>query len=224
MLPSYDESHITAGCNPLVGADSAPGSVVGKPDAAGGAGVIPVVATNNNGVGSNIASRETEVVRAEGAVVANDVAEVVDDVRVIADLVTRDAAEIVVEVVEARVELLEDDGLGLDFADLLGDDALGHFLEDNKTLLDDLDSLGVANNHFLLLNDLVDVDRGVKVVGAVEVVEVVQRLVASPVVERDCVSATGYEGRATAVLDWSGHHSGNESSEGNSDLGEHDDN
>ena len=82
------------------------------------------MATNNNGVGSDITARETEVVRAEGAVVADDVAEVVSDARVVPDLVTGDAAEIVVEVVEAGVELLEDDGLGLDFADLLGDDAI----------------------------------------------------------------------------------------------------
>lgn len=61
--------------------------------------------------------------RAEGAVLAEEVAEVVGDAGVVADLVTGDAAEIVVEVVEAGVELLEDDGLGLDFADLLGDDA-----------------------------------------------------------------------------------------------------
>jgi len=34
----------------------------------------------------------------------------------------RGVAEVVAEESEARVELLEDDGLGLDFADLLGDD------------------------------------------------------------------------------------------------------
>ncbi len=74
----------------------------------------------------------------------------------------------------------------------MSDLPLSHFLEDNKALLDDLDGLGVADNDFLLLNNLFDVDRGVEVVCAVEVVEMVQRLVASPVVEGNCVSATGY--------------------------------
>ncbi len=100
----------------------------------------------------------------------------VDDVGVVADLVARLAAEITAEVSQAGVELLEDDGLRLNLADLLGDDPgsrmshefpwceigagdylpLGHLLEDDETLLDDLDLLGVAHNLLLLDDNLLE--------------------------------------------------------------------
>jgi hypothetical protein len=47
---------------------------------------------------------------------------VTGDVVVIANLVSRVAPQIVAEATEATVELLEHNGLGLNFADLLSDD------------------------------------------------------------------------------------------------------
>ncbi len=47
------------------------------------------------------------------------------DSRVEAGVESRRAAEVVAEEPEAGVELLKDDGLRLDFADLLGDDPEG---------------------------------------------------------------------------------------------------
>lgn len=45
------------------------------------------------------------------------------DVRVVADTTAGVAAQIATEAVQAGVELLEDNGLALDLADLLSDDA-----------------------------------------------------------------------------------------------------
>jgi len=106
-----------------------------------------------------------------------------------ADVVTRDTVEVIAEETEAGMELLEDDGLGLNLADLLEDDPLGHLLEDNETLLDDLDGLGVADDLGLLLYDLGEVDGAVEVVRTIEVIEVIEGREATPVVEGDVVGA-----------------------------------
>jgi len=56
---------------------------------------------------------------------------VAGDAAVVADRVARLTPQIVAEAAEATVELLKDNSLGLNLADLLCDDPLGHFLEDN---------------------------------------------------------------------------------------------
>lgn len=126
-----------------------------------------------------------------------------DNVGVVANLVARVAAEVTTEVSQAGVELLEDDGLRLNLADLLGDDPgskiscelawcsnvgevclpLSHLLEDDETLLDDLDLLSAADNLLLLNDNLLERGEVVKVVRAVEVIEVVQGGDSTPVVE-----------------------------------------
>lgn len=59
-------------------------------------------------------------------------------------------------------------------------------------MLDDLDSLGMADDLALLLHDLAEVYRPVEVIHAVKVIEVVERGVAAPVVEGDGVSTAGW--------------------------------
>lgn len=110
------------------------------------------------------------------------------DPAVEADLVVGETSQVTAEASEVGVELFEDDGLGLDFADLLGDDPLGHLLEDDELLLDDLNTLCAADKLLLLDDDLVEVG-SIKVIHAIEVVEVVQGSKASPVVE--CREAPG---------------------------------
>jgi len=114
---------------------------------------------------------EAEVRRAEGPVLLEEVAEVRGNARVETNMEARGAAEVVAEEPEARMELLKDDGLRLDLAHLLGDDAFGHLLDDEQALLDDLDGLGVADELGVLLNDGLAADVADEVVGAVEVVE-----------------------------------------------------
>lgn len=65
---------------------------------------------------------EAEVLAAEGAVRVDDVREVVGDATVESDLMTRVASQVMAEATKAAVELLKDNGLSLDFTDLLGDD------------------------------------------------------------------------------------------------------
>ena len=84
---------------------------------------IAPVATRGDDVGvSKVVSGEAPVVGAQGAIAVVEVAEMRGNARVISDRTTRGAAEVAAEAVQAGVELLEYDGLGLDFADLLGDD------------------------------------------------------------------------------------------------------
>ena len=83
---------------------------------------VPVGPDDDDGVAPEIGAAEAEVVRREGAVLLEEVAEVAGDPRVEARVEARRAAEVVAEEPEAGVELLKDDGLRLDFADLLGDD------------------------------------------------------------------------------------------------------
>jgi hypothetical protein len=103
---------------------------------------------------------------------------------VVADLVARDAVEIVAEKTKAGMELLKDNGLGLDLAYLFGDYSLCHLLKNKETLLNDLNDLSVADNLLGCLNDLGEVDGAVKIVDAVEVVKVAERRQTTPVIER----------------------------------------
>lgn len=65
---------------------------------------------------------ETEVLAAEGAVRADEAGEMARNVAVVANLVSRGASQVVTEATKAAVELLKDDCLSLDFADLFSDD------------------------------------------------------------------------------------------------------
>jgi len=101
---------------------------------------------------AEIGAREAPVVVAQRTVAVVEVAEVRGEAGIVTDTTTREVPEVAAEAVQAGVELLEDDGLGLDLANLLGDDALGHLLEDEETLLDDDNALGVADDLLLLNN------------------------------------------------------------------------
>lgn len=79
---------------------------------------------------AEIAAGETEVAVAKRAVAVVEVVEVRGDARVVSDTATGVAPEVAAEAVHARVELLEDDGLGLDLADLLRDNT-GEDLHEN---------------------------------------------------------------------------------------------
>lgn len=57
-------------------------------------------------------------------------------------------------------------------------------MENHKTLLDDLDLLGVADEMLFLLNDNLAEVRVVVVVDTIEVVKVVKGSMTTPVVER----------------------------------------
>jgi len=95
---------------------------------------------------TRIVAGEPEVLNAQRAVLLNDGAEVACNATVVANLTARMTEKVITEVAHARVELLEDDGLGFDLANLLGNDPLSHLLNDEETLLDDLNGLTVANN------------------------------------------------------------------------------
>jgi len=128
-------------------------------------------------------SREAEVVGREGAVGVNDVVEVTRNIAIIANLVVAEMPQIAAESVEARVPLLEDNRLSLDLTDLLGYYPLGHLLENEKTLLDDLDLLGVAND-LVVVDDGLRIRRTIKVVVTIEVIEAGHGADTTPVVER----------------------------------------
>jgi len=166
---------------------SVTGSIPGLVDKLGGALVIPVVALDNDGVLAEILARELPVVEVERQVVlVDDLGEVLDDFLVIANLVmTGPAHKVATESVKTSTELLKDDGLSLDLTDGLGDDLLGHFLEDKETLLNDVNFLNPANKLVLLLyKDLLELV-AVPVVNTVEVIKALEGLVASPLVEGD---------------------------------------
>lgn len=87
-----------------------------------GGGIVPVGAPDDGVVGSKVVAAEAQVVGAQGTIRRDDIAKVACDTAVISDLVARAATEIAAEGSKAGVELFKDDGLSLDFADLLRDD------------------------------------------------------------------------------------------------------
>ena len=84
--------------------------------------VAPVATRGDDVRVSKVASGEAPVVGAQGAVAVVEVAEMRGNARVISNRTARGAPEVAAEAVQAGVELLEYDGLGFDFADLLRDD------------------------------------------------------------------------------------------------------
>lgn len=149
--------------------------------AVGGA-VVPVATTDNNSAATNINTAEAEVMVSDASILVEELAPVTSNALIEADTVTTDAAEVTVEASNAAVPLLEDNDLGLDVADGFGDDFLREFLEDNQSLLNDVDVVGAADEVTLANDDLLGVTP-VKVVNTVEAVEVVQGGETSPVVE-----------------------------------------
>jgi hypothetical protein len=142
------------------------------------------MAANDDGLSSNIATIEAKVVEVPGAVSIEDVTEVTGDPAVEANLVVGVAPQVTAESVKARVPLLEYNSLSFDITELLRDDSLGKLLQDYQALLDNFNALGTADKLLLLLyKDLLEA-RAIKVIHAVEVVEIGQGREASPVVER----------------------------------------
>jgi len=73
-------------------------------------------------------STETEVIGRERPVRVDDASKVADDVGVESNVTTGSTKQVRGELAAGRNELLEDNGLGFDFANLFGDDPSGHFL------------------------------------------------------------------------------------------------
>jgi len=108
---------------------------------------------------------------------------------VVSDVATRLAGDIPMELVKPAAELLENNDLGFDIANLLQDDPLGEFLDNRKLLLDDFHALGMAD---LLLDDNnLCVTGPAEVIRPVEVVKPAQRGQSTPVAERDIGNADG---------------------------------
>lgn len=84
--------------------------------------VIPVIPLNDNSRFSEILASESEILSVKRVVAVHDFAEMLNDIAVVSNLMTRVTPEIEAEVVKASRSLLEYDGLGLNFAYLLGDD------------------------------------------------------------------------------------------------------
>lgn len=148
--------------------------------------VAPVV-TRGDDVGvSKVVSREAPVVGAQGAITVVEVAEIRGNARIISNTTSGGAPKVAAEAVQAGVELLKYHGLGFDFADLLGDDALGHLLKNKEPLLDDLDAFRMADDFLLLDNGdrtLTEV-AVIEVIGAVEVVKTTKGADSVIIVER----------------------------------------
>lgn len=149
------------------------GSAKGGTARGGGSGTVPVGAANDDGLRATGGARESEVITGERAIGVANATEMTRDALIEANGMAGGAAQIVAEVAKAGVELLKDDRLGLNLTDLLSNDALGHLLEDKKTLLDDFNGLGMADELLRLNNGLGDV-RAIEVVDTVEIVEVIE--------------------------------------------------
>jgi len=121
-------------------------SAVGISDGSRGGLGVPVGTAWNDVLAANGGAGEPKVVRGERTIGRFEITVVAGDAAIVANTAARVVQQVAAEGPHAGVELLEDDGLGLDFANLLSDDPLGHLLDDEKTLLDNFDGLAVAND------------------------------------------------------------------------------
>jgi len=101
-------------------------------------------------VRADVITRETEVARRAFVVGIVDVDDVAGNLMVVANVAVRLAAEVARETLTARNELLVDDGLYFDFANLLGDDLLVPLPDNCEVLLNNFDGNGLADYVLLL--------------------------------------------------------------------------
>ncbi len=120
--------------------------------------IIPVRTTHKNGASTKFATRKPKVINRERSILMDNVAEMARNASVKANLMSGDTMQVITEETETSVELLKDYGLSLDFTDLLGDDSLGHFLEDEEALLNDFNGFGVADDARRRIDDLTKMD------------------------------------------------------------------
>lgn len=119
-----------------------------------------------------------------------NVGDLASDVGIESNVATGVVSDVITESRDSSLELRENDGLSLNLTDLSGDDFFHVFSNDGQLLLNDFNRHGMADEFFLLLDDG---HRGcfepTKVLSSVEVVEIVQRVEATPTVERNVTSA-----------------------------------
>jgi hypothetical protein len=103
-------------------ADGSLGSAERTSDGRRGGAGVPVGAGWGDVVASHIAAAEAQVRGAQRTGRGDDASEVASDAAVVANTAAGLAHQVVAERADRGVELLEDDGLCLDLADLLADD------------------------------------------------------------------------------------------------------
>jgi hypothetical protein len=178
------------------------------PDRWEGGLVIPVVALDEDSVLAQVLASELPVLNVEGSVNLDDLGEVLDNLLVIPDLMVlaRVATNVPSKPMQASIELFKHNRLHLNLADGLGDNLLGHLLQDEETLLDDVNLLGPADEFVLLLDEHLLELVTVPVVDAVEIIKALEGLVAVPLVEgvvdgdvNGDMSRRGVDGRLDVV-------------------------
>lgn len=185
--------------------------VVGRVNRLEALGVIPAVAFGDDVVMAVIRAREAEV----RVVIVNELLEVGGDVTIVSDIVTGNTTDVVGEVAKGTVELFEDEGLGLNFADELSHNLLRVFLKHEETLLDNFDLLGMADE-LVLVNYIHFLKMTRVVVDAIEVVETPQTFMTTPKLKRlRAGSETGEQRSSRNTRNQSGN------SEKTSKFGEH---
>lgn len=96
---------------------------IGSTDRSGGRHPIPVGPMDVGIVATKVMTGETEIMVGEGTVRRYEITVVVGNATVIANRAPRFARQVAAEWADACVELLEDNGLGFDFTNLLRDDS-----------------------------------------------------------------------------------------------------
>jgi len=199
-----------------------PGSTVSSTNRNERITVIPVVAINDNGVVAEITTRETKVMGRERTIGIEEIVVLGEDVLVETDLFAGETTEVLTETTETSMPLFEDDGLCFDFTDGFGDNPLGHLLDDEKALLDDLDLLAVANDLLLGGDNGLAAAGSVEVVDTEEVIKVAHGRDTTPVIEglrsaRNQIITAPDSQRSRGDAS----HGGESRDEDESDLGEH---
>jgi len=157
---------------------------VGIVDSLEGVAVIPVVVGKHKSLQSDVPTAEAKVVAGDATIALKEFSETSSNGVVKANTATRDTSQVALEVAQAAVELLPGNNLGLDVANILDDDPLSQFAENNKTLLNNLNSAGTADEFTFFHDDLLETT-AIKVVDAVEVIKVVEGVEVPPAVEGD---------------------------------------
>lgn len=146
------------------------------------------MALDNHGVLAEVLTSEMPVIEVEREIVlVDELGEMLDNLLVVPNLVvlSRVPANVASEAVQTRIPLFENNRLHFNFTHSLHDDLLRHLLQDEETLLDDVDGVNLADELVLGLDKNLLELVAVPVVDAVEVIEAFEGVVASPLIKDD---------------------------------------
>jgi len=137
--------------------------------------------TDEEEILAEVETVEAEIFDGKGTVNVEELRSELDNVLVETGFATVEEQQVICEDIESTSQLLDEEGLSLNFANLFKNHLLSEFLNDEQLLLNKVN--GLSSTEQLILKEELLVLESEDIVDAEEIVEAIKRCKASPTVE-----------------------------------------